>query len=570
MMSMKKLISSLRAKLTLAVLVCYFLITIPALLILYYYMNGLVYEQVLRVNHNWVADAAEKVNDSLDSIIDAVSWACLNSSIRTVMRASAPLSSSQTIDVLNAQSDLTVYLTGSKVWNHLNKLVVFNERGVSFTVTRNRNGNLADVDLLKLRHEYDAIDFPTGSYVSLMLSGTLNTPYETAVVAYGRIDDHDAYVYAEINASVFDPLFSDSAVGNLYLVDDDGTMLWPVSGNPESYESESWSRELFDIHIAGVRLAYFENRQPIRLGSIYGLTGFLVLITGSLILVVLVSLITSRYLTSSTRKLVRHISYLSESGRYGLVNPEIEKGNDEMAAIGRTVNRMSTSISQLLERNEKLHEEKRESELSMLQMQVNPHFLYNTLESIHYLAEVQKAEGIARMSRGLSLLLKSIAKGRGRMIRLADELELVRQYDEIQQVRYMGLYEIEYKVEEKHLDCLIQEFTLQPLVENAIFHGIEPSGRDGKIVISAHDDGTYLYVTVSDDGVGMDRYELERIWDEREHLKGNMTGVGIRNIDERIKLYYSADCGLSYESAKGRGTAATVKIVLKREWEEKD
>ncbi len=199
-------------------------------------------------------------------------------------------------------------------------------------------------------------------------------------------------------------------------------------------------------------------------------------------------------------------------------------------------------------------------EISMLQMQVNPHFLYNTLESMHYLAEVQRNDGIAKMSRGLSTLLRNLAKGSSDRILLRDELSLLQDYDGIQQVRYMGMYEITYRIPEEMKDYLIQKFTLQPLVENAIFHGIEPSGRCGTIMIEAKAENGVLEISVTDDGVGMTEEEIAHIFDERKHSKTDMTGVGVRNINERIRLVYGEEYGLSFESVKGQYTKAIVRI----------
>lgn len=129
----------------------------------------------------------------------------------------------------------------------------------------------------------------------------------------------------------------------------------------------------------------------------------------------------------------------------------------------------------------------------------------------------------------------------------------------------MGMYEIVYDIPDELYDCKIQKFTLQPLVENAIFHGIEPGGKCGTITISAHRDDTFLYIDVLDDGVGMSDEELSHVFDEKAHFKGNMTGVGIRNIRERIKLYYGDECDLTYESVKGKYTKAVVRIFLEKE-----
>ena len=184
---------------------------------------------------------------------------------------------------------------------------------------------------------------------------------------------------------------------------------------------------------------------------------------------------------------------------------------------------------------------------------------------MHYLAEVQRNEGIARMSRGLSTLLRNMAKGSSDRIPLREELSLLRDYDDIQQVRYMGMYELVCDVPDSLLDYTVQKFTLQPLVENSIFHGIEPAGHFGTITVSASLDGNTLQLVVADDGVGMTEDEIRNIFRERKHSKTDMTGVGLRNINERIKLVYGEEYGLSFESEKGSWTKVIVRVRAERE-----
>ena len=545
-MRQRKILRTFKSKLTVAILACFFFVSIPSFFIIFSYMNSLVFAQNSRINRQWVSAAVEDVNDSLSAVIDAVSWGCFNDSVLSSMKLTAPLSSSQTLSILETQKIAAAYMTASPAWDDLNKIIFFNREGVFFEYTKNRYGALEDYELLIDRMDNSGISFSPGSYVALSIGTTLNSPYEDALLAYGRMDSADAYIYAELDMSIFDPVFTDASVDNVYLRDLVTGKTYPSAIDERMLDSSQYLEESFSLLIPDVEVVYFEDRNPMTVSSVYGLS-------------------MSKYLTRSTTRLVRYMKDLAENEDYGSVDPSIEEGDDEIANIGKSVNAMSLSIAHLLESNEKLYDEKRETELSMLQMQVNPHFLYNTLETIHYLAQLQKADGIASMSRGLSHLLKNIAKGNAERIPLRDEIGLVKEYDEIQQVRYMGMYEIVYDIPDELYDYKIQKFTLQPLVENAIFHGIEPSGKCGTITVSARRDDTFLYVEVLDDGVGMNDEEISHVFDEKVHFKGNMTGVGIRNIRERIKLYYGDECDLTYESEKGVYTKAVVRIFLEKE-----
>lgn len=201
--------------------------------------------------------------------------------------------------------------------------------------------------------------------------------------------------------------------------------------------------------------------------------------------------------------------------------------------------------------------------MDLLRMQVNPHFLYNTLASIHYLAEIQKVSGISTMAKGLSNLLRNIAKDSDEFITLAEELALLADYDAIQQIRYLGMYEIVDQIDEELKQQKIVKFSLQPVVENAIFHGIEPTGREGTIFLDGELDGEYLLIHVMDNGLGMDEATLDSLLTRKEGLRSAMTGVGLRNVDERLKRTYGPLCGLVVDSTPGKGTRVTIRILKK-------
>ena len=447
--------------------------------------------------------------------------------------------------------------------DNLNKIVIFSPgTGLSFQYVRWRSGDVMDMDRIASSESFASLSFPEGSIVRLMLSSAINDPDEAAVVAYGKVRDSDAYVYAEIADGIFDVLIGPGP-GNTYIVSEDES--YPEAIPEHLLDERSWATLEYELAIPGCRVVHFMDKAPLGLASAYGLAVFICILIASALLFIFLSVFLSRYLTRTSTRLVRHIRYLMDTGNFGYTDKSIEEGNDEMADIGRTVNEMSVFISNLLKRNEALFDEKRKMEISMLQMQVNPHFLYNTLESMHYLAEVQRNSGIAKMSRGLSTLLRNLAKGSNDRIPLREELSLLRDYDEIQQVRYMGMYEISYDIPDEAMDILIQKFTLQPLVENAVFHGIEPSGHCGTIKIDANVEDGILSISVTDDGVGMTRDEIDHIFDDRKHSKTDMTGVGVRNINDRIRLFYGEEYGLSFDSEKGRYTRATVRIKAERD-----
>jgi two-component system sensor histidine kinase YesM len=201
-----------------------------------------------------------------------------------------------------------------------------------------------------------------------------------------------------------------------------------------------------------------------------------------------------------------------------------------------------------------LGQEKKGAELKALQSQINPHFLYNTLDMINWMAQRSETENIRETVYALSRYYKLILNKGEDIITIGDEIELCNAYISIQQKRFKGKINFEIDVEEGIMMYLIPKITLQPLIENAILHGIAEgkSGR-GVIIVSGWEDGDNLILSVTDDGAGMD--SVEGI--ETRH-KGS--GYGIRNIEMRLTLFYGVAQCIKYESTKGIGTCVSLNI----------
>ena len=199
--------------------------------------------------------------------------------------------------------------------------------------------------------------------------------------------------------------------------------------------------------------------------------------------------------------------------------------------------------------------------MDLLQSQVNPHFLYNTLNSVYWMAVVQKNTGIEKMVKSLVNLLKNISKGVSDKIPLSEELALLDDYVSIQSIRYMGAFEYRCRVPEELLQYRIIKFTLQPLVENAIFHGVAPKGSFGVITVDAFEEADFLVLTITDDGVGMTQERAAALLASGERVaQGSMTGIGLGNVNRRLKLAYGKGAGLAIESVPGEYTKVSVRI----------
>lgn len=241
--------------------------------------------------------------------------------------------------------------------------------------------------------------------------------------------------------------------------------------------------------------------------------------------------------------------------------------DDEIGVIGKQINQMSGHISTLLDTRVQDEKEKKDMEIKMLQAQINPHFLYNTLDSIKWIATMQKNTGIVQVVTALSSLLKNMAKGFNEKVTFRQELDFLQNYVTIEKIRYIELFDVEIQVEEESLyDARIVKLTLQPIVENAIFSGIEPSGRFGLIQIHAFARDGVFYVTVQDNGVGISPENIEKLLTDTSRItKSNMSGIGLPNVDRRLKLVYGDDYGITIESELDQYTMITISLPLEYE-----
>lgn len=281
----------------------------------------------------------------------------------------------------------------------------------------------------------------------------------------------------------------------------------------------------------------------------------------SIVIGLSLSLLFIRYLTRPIMRLIAHMDSIS-SGNFAR-NPDIES-NDELGIIGRQINEMSSHVSDLMENRIRDEQEKMNLEIKMLQAQINPHFLYNTLDSIKWIATMQHNAGIVKVVSALSSLLKNMAKGFNEKVTVRQELDFLDNYITIEKIRYIELFDVEISVDEPSLyDARIIKLTLQPLVENSIFSGIEPSGKPGLIQIHIFSKEQVLYISIRDNGVGISEENIARMLTDTSRVAKNyMSGIGLPNVDRRIKLVYGPEYGLEIESQVGLYTCVTVSIPL--------
>ncbi|WP_426448420.1 cache domain-containing sensor histidine kinase [Paenibacillus sp. S-38] len=272
-----------------------------------------------------------------------------------------------------------------------------------------------------------------------------------------------------------------------------------------------------------------------------------------------ISVILSFTLTRPIKALESHMK-LAEKGNFGQ-RVEIESTN-EIGKLSRSFNVMIGRIQELMEQIVQAQEKKRVSELKALQAQIKPHFLYNTLDSIIWMAETGKMEDVVSMTSALAKLLRSsISKGE-ELVPLTVELEQIQSYLTIQQIRYRRKFTYTLEVPECLHHVRLPKLVLQPIVENAIYHGIKHKAEPGHICITGRRTPDGIELTVSDDGVGMPEDRVRTILNEPRRAADSFTssGVGVHNVNQRMELTFGPGYGLHFVSELEEGTAVTIRI----------
>lgn len=294
------------------------------------------------------------------------------------------------------------------------------------------------------------------------------------------------------------------------------------------------------------------------------LAGFLSILFIILLFVTVIGLMLMRLLSHSVTTPVAVLKKQLASIAAGdfRQNPAIEWDN-ELGDIGHDINLLAKDINHLMQQRIADEKEKKDQEYQVLQSQINPHFLYNTLNSIKWMASAQHADGIAEMTTALAHLLKSISKGTSTIVSVEDEFRLLDDYFTIQKYRYGGAITMEYEIEDQVLlKNQILRFTLQPIVENAIFHGIEPKGSSGHIAIHLYrrKEGM-ICIDITDDGVGMDEETIRSVLSGSTSDRSSFfKQIGIASVNTRIQYTFGTEYGLSITSTPGKFTCMSILL----------
>ncbi len=397
----------------------------------------------------------------------------------------------------------------------------------------------------------------------------------------------DGVAFIDLNYSVISELCEQNSIGKrgyVFVIDEEGEIVYHPQQQQLFSELRTENIEAImsadeDAIVVGegdTQKLYTIARSSLTGWTVVGSTDVSVLLQNSrrsqrfflvitIVLVVLALLVSGILAGSITRPLQRLQESMArvQEGDFAAAELPAVSGT-EIGSLTESFTVMTNRIQELMEQNQREQEEKRKSELRALQSQINPHFLYNTLDSIIWMAEGKKHEEVVLMTSSLARLLRQSITNEDELVTVESELSYAWSYLTIQQMRYKDKLSFSVEADPEVLPMRIIRLILQPLIENAIYHGIKYKESPGQILVRAYKEEDQLILLIRDDGVGMDEEVLKHIFD-RHKVNYQSNGVGVYNVQQRIRLYYGQEYGIRYESRPGEGTTARITLPADRE-----
>ncbi len=276
------------------------------------------------------------------------------------------------------------------------------------------------------------------------------------------------------------------------------------------------------------------------------------------VLCLIMASVMSGYLTSPIERLTNAMHRVENGDLDARVNTYRK---DELGQLSRTFDRMTEVLKKYMELQVRQQQELNDSNIAMMQAQLNPHFLYNTLDTMKWVAKANHVPELALLSSSLAKILR-MSISETKFVTLAEEIRFVSYYTDIQKIRFNGSFSIDIELPMELEDCMVPKLIIQPIVENAIIHGFKEQGR-GHIFVNVYAREEKLYIEVTDDGCGMDEEMIQLLNSRnREKLRGH---IGFYNVDTIIRLYYGEAYGMQAETMKEGGTRVTLTLPVVKE-----
>lgn len=418
----------------------------------------------------------------------------------------------------------------------------------------NKNENREGVNLARVVR-----DMEEGEPIGYIIIRT-NERYFSKI--YENIDDHKQKIFiVSDTGTIASSNTSDLVTGEAYQDQElmNGIQNSIEKGNnsfnytyDQKYLAVFSKTDRADWYIVGLIPYAYLNEESRRIGIFSIAVGLI-----CFLLSILLSLIISRSISVPLKNMV-HTMQLVKNGDLSVVIED--KSHDELSEVANRFDEMLKEIKDLLETTKIQEKEKRKAELLALQAQINPHFISNTLNSIKWMASIQGAENIEKLIYSLIQMLNASIGKNDKRITLQEELEYLKSYIVIQEFRYYDKFKVKFDIDDETLHFKLLRFLLQPILENAIIHGIEPLDGQGFILIKAFRNGEDFKITVTDNGVGFSQQRINEVLQEQTKKNDSFCGIGISNVNDRIKMVYGDKYGVMIQSFENIYT--TIEITL--------
>ena len=421
-----------------------------------------------------------------------------------------------------------------------------------------------------MKHTFDVSRYVEYVDNGTMKSGVLCVQYytdciETILVDYKNKKTEYCYLVDEYNQLLYHP-FMREIQSDLY--DEKSLEYVPEGSNYllKTYGDNKWIIEKQQIGYTGWNIVVVNSVTNIRIENqnIYYVSWLILLLVG--IVLIALDILLFRYFTNPVYQLMHT---MIEFGKGNYQVKAKEDGIGELKILSEHFNTMAGKLQKQMDEIRKSEREKRNMEKKLLQSQINPHFLYNTLDSVIWMIQSGEYKGAEQM---VSLLAKffrvSLSQGKD-IIPLQKELEHATSYLAIQNIRFRDKFTFSVHADEKLMKYLCPKLSIQPLLENAIYHGMEGVYEDGEIAINVYEKDKVIYIDVVDNGLGMTEEKIDYIMNNKVISSKRGSGIGVRNVNERIKLIYGEKYGVSITSELDEGTTATITIPKLEDIDEK-
>jgi len=477
-----------------------------------------------------------------------------------------------------------VYAQAAEVQPDIESIVLLDRSG--HYVVRSTNKTVSEEDLTKKEWFIDALSddsiyhfsSPHPQDIFLVSSSEVITVTKVVTYYYNEVE-YQGILVIDINTSNIITLTETTNLGengHIVIINDDDSLIYSNNTACVTDECQSLqiSREIIfggrSVDIEGTdfyanvntlrntrwRMATFINTDILSTTSANTLWIMALITVVTFFITMTASSIISRRISSPISRLKDHMAKLEHGDFYKKI--EID-GQHEVVSLTHSFNSMIEEIQGLMDRIITEQKSKRKTEFQALQNQINPHFLYNTLDSIVYLSENKMNDKVVEMVVALSKFFRiSISRGKN-IIFLKEEIEHARNYLLIQQIRYNNKFHFHFEVEDSVLNYKVVKLSLQPLIENAIVHGISTEYDEGLITIRAFQEGENLIMEVEDDGFGMTSEQIQDVY-ERIQYSSEGKSVGLRNVYQRLKLYYGDKAKFLVDSELDERT--TIRLVI--------